>query len=39
VKDFDFTPSDECTEIGFFTLEEAKKLETYPNIQEFLETL
>ena len=36
LKDFDFTPSEECREIWFFTLEEAKKLETYPNIQEFL---
>ena len=36
VEDYDFIPSDECVEIGFFTLEEAKKLETFPNIQEFL---
>lgn len=31
-----FIPSEECVEIWFFTLEEAKKLKTYPNIQEFL---
>ncbi len=36
VNDFEFTSSEECMEIGFFTLEEAKKLKTYPNIQEFL---
>ncbi len=35
VKDYDFIPSEECVEIWFFTLDEAKKLETYPNIQEF----
>ena len=36
VKDYNFTPSEECKEIWFFTPEEAKKLQTYPNIQEFL---
>ncbi len=36
LQNFDFKPSKECIEIGFFTLEEAKKLETYPNIQVFL---
>lgn len=36
VKNYDFAPSEECVEIWFFTLDEAKKLETYPNIQEFL---
>jgi 8-oxo-dGTP diphosphatase len=36
VKNYDFTPSEECIELGFFTLEEAKQLDTYPNIQEFL---
>lgn len=36
LKNLDFTPSEECVEIWFFTLEEARKLETYPNIQEFL---
>lgn len=36
VKNLDFTPSGECVEIGFFTLQEASTLNTYPNIQEFL---
>ena len=36
LKDLNFTPSDECIEIGFFTLAEAKALETFPNIQSFL---
>lgn len=36
VKDLDFTPSNECIEIGFYTIEEARNLETYPNVQEFL---
>ncbi|MDR0860127.1 MAG: NUDIX hydrolase [Candidatus Peribacteria bacterium] len=30
------TPSEECVEIGFFTKEEAKKLDLYPNVEEFL---
>lgn len=36
VKDLNFIPSDECIEIGFYDIEEAKSLETYPNVQEFL---
>jgi hypothetical protein len=36
VRDLDFTPSEECIEIWFFNLEEAKELKTYPNIQELL---
>ena len=36
LKDLNFTPSEECVEIGFFTLDEAKTLETFPNIQSFL---
>lgn len=36
VVNYEFTPSEECVEIEFFTLEEAKNLKTYPNIQEFL---
>ena len=36
VKSLEFIPSEECTEIWFFTIEEAKRLKTYPNIQEFL---
>lgn len=36
VENFDFTPSSECVEIWFFTVEEAKRLETFPNVQKFL---
>jgi 8-oxo-dGTP diphosphatase len=36
LKDLNFTPSDECVAIWFFTLNEAKNLETFPNIQSFL---
>lgn len=33
----DFTPSDECTEIRFFTKEEAMKVATYQTIDQFIE--
>ncbi len=36
LKDLNFTPSEECIELGFFTLDEAKTLQTFPNIQSFL---
>ena len=36
VKNLDFTPSDECMEIRFFTQEEAAKVELYPTIKEFI---
>jgi len=32
----DFTPSDECVEVGFFTKEEAQEVDLLPNIIEFL---
>jgi 8-oxo-dGTP pyrophosphatase MutT (NUDIX family) len=32
----DFIPSDECTEIRFFTKEEALKEELFPNVKVFL---
>lgn len=31
-----FTPSDECTEVRFFTKEEARKEELFPNVKVFL---
>jgi 8-oxo-dGTP diphosphatase len=37
LKDLDFTPSDECQEIRFVTKEEAKALNLFPNIREFIE--
>lgn len=40
VKNLDFTPSNECTEIGFFSLEEAEKIDLYyPNIKIIKELL
>ena len=36
VADYNFTPSDECIEIGWFTKESAKTVETYNNVEKFL---
>ena len=36
VRNLDFTQSNECVEIGFYTAEEARKLDIYPNVKEFL---
>lgn len=36
VENLIFTPSNECVEIGFFTIETARHQDTYPNVQEFL---
>ena len=36
LKNLDFTPSDECTEVRFFTVEEALKENLYPIVKEFL---
>jgi len=36
VKNLEFTPSDECTEIRFFTKEEALKENLNPIVKEFL---
>ena len=36
VRDLNFTPSDECREIRFFTKEEALKLNLFPIVREFL---
>lgn len=35
VKNLNFTPSNECLEIGFFTTEEALKLPLFGNVIEF----
>jgi len=35
IENLDFTPSDECQEVQFFTIEEALKLELFPNVIEF----
>lgn len=34
---FSFTPSDECIDVGFFTLEEAKEKELWSNVVKFIE--
>ena len=31
-----FKPSDECLELKFFDIEQAKKEELFPNVQEFI---
>ena len=36
VKDLNFTTSDECQEIRFFTKEEATKEQLYPIVKEFI---
>lgn len=36
VKDLNFTPSEECTELRFFTKEEAIKENLYPIVKEFI---
>lgn len=35
VKDLNFSPSQECVEIGFFTAKEAKNLQAFPNVYIF----
>ena len=36
-KNLDFTPSDECQELRFFSVEEARQLKVYPTISRLLE--
>jgi 8-oxo-dGTP diphosphatase len=36
VKNLKFKPSDECVELRFFTVEEAKKENLYPIVKEFI---
>jgi len=33
----DFSPSDECQELRYFTVEEAKQVDILPNVAKFLE--
>lgn len=35
LKNLDFTPSEECQEVRFFTTEEALKMELFPNVIAF----
>ena len=37
LKDLNFTPSEECQEAGYFSVEEARKLDLFPNVKKFLE--
>lgn len=37
LKDLNFTPSDECQELRYFTVEEASKLDLFSNVRKFLE--
>lgn len=36
LKDLNFTPSDECVELRFFTVEEAEKEKLFPQVIEFI---
>ena len=36
LKNLDFTPSEECQELRFFSKEEAETLDLQPNVKEFL---
>lgn len=37
LKNLDFTPSDECQELRFFTVGEARREALFPNVVQFLE--
>ena len=39
VRDLQFTPSEECEELRFFSIKEAKEVALMPNIERFLEIL
>lgn len=39
LENLDFTASDECQELRFFSLEEMKQVELFPNVQKLLELL
>ena len=39
LQNLDFVPSDECQELGFFSLEEAAKLDLFPNVERLLEVM
>ncbi|HEU5005168.1 MAG TPA: NUDIX hydrolase [Candidatus Saccharimonadales bacterium] len=36
LKDLNFTPSDECVELRYFSVDEAAKEDLFPNVREFL---
>ena len=37
VKDLNFTPSDECEELRYFSVEEARTEKTLPNVAKFID--
>lgn len=39
LENLDFTPSDECQELRFFSVEEMKQVELIPSVQKLLELL
>ena len=39
LKDLNFTPSEECQELKFFSVDEMKKLDRFPNIDKLIEAL
>lgn len=39
LKDLNFTPSEECQELRFFSLDEMKKVDLFPNVQKLVEIL
>jgi len=36
LKDLTFTPSDECQELRYFSIEEARREQLFPNVEKFL---
>jgi 8-oxo-dGTP diphosphatase len=39
LKDLNFTPSDECQELRFFSKEDMKQVKPFPNVEKLLEQL
>ncbi len=37
LENLDFTPSDECQELRFFSVEDARKVDLFPNVEKLLE--
>ena len=39
LRDLDFTPSDECQELRFFSADEMRQIPLFPNVQELIRLL
>lgn len=39
LKDLKFTPSDECQELRFFSIEEMKQVDLFPNVEKLIELI